>query len=358
MDEDYETRLSEIRKMMGELEDNGGFFFGSPDSSPHINNEEEEKIEDSDDDEDIQCVQNISWTKILREKEKTENLHLLINYFTHNNEERQKEFDYCLLKNILNPFIEKVHIFYNKEKTTLPKFLTIKDQSLKKVASKINDKIVLVETCADWITYSKLLKYAENKLKDKIVCISNLDIFLDHNEEWEELINFFDIDSKQVLCLSRYEFNKDKEPWKDKGFSSILFGHTQDTWIFKGGINVPDTEFELGTFGCDIAFNHRLKEAGYKPINKGTKYKTFHYDTHRGVTSKNNNILIKEEIKNKIRIEGSYPENKGQLILPDYDLIKNVSLDKLVRQLNMDEYDIYHLKCNLLSKQVNINYNK
>ena len=46
MDENYETRLTEIRKMMGELEDNGGFFFGSPESSPRVNHEEEEKIED------------------------------------------------------------------------------------------------------------------------------------------------------------------------------------------------------------------------------------------------------------------------------------------------------------------------
>ena len=119
-----------------------------------------------------------------------------------------------------------------------------------------------------------------------------------------------------------------------------------------------DIDFELGTFGCDIAFSDRVKKAGYKPINRGTYFKTFHCDRHRDVNSKNNNILIKNEIKSGIRIMGQYPEAKGQLILPDYDLIKKISVETLVRQLNMNEYSLYELKCELLSKFVKINYNQ
>jgi hypothetical protein len=348
--DDSDTKLDEIRKMMSELEkssDMSGFMLTSDDENHSISDNE---IEDSEDDEDEEFEYNVLVNKIVKDKEKIEMINLMINYFIHPNEKRQKEFNYCIVKNMLNPYINKIHVFYNKT-ITLPKIF--------KIGSTLSHKFVFVEQDEDWITYETMITYAEEKLQNKIVAITNLDIFLDKNDIWEELISVFENNDKKVYSLSRYEFDqKDNRKWKDQGFEQLLFGHTQDTWIFRGGIKVPDTDFELGTFGCDIAFNERLKKAGYQPINMGTHFKTYHFDRERDVSSKNNNILIKKEIMNDTRIMGTFPEQHGQLILPDYNLIENTSLDTLVRQLNIFGYDLYMLKCELLSKHIKIDYSK
>ena len=345
--DDSDTKLDEIRKMMSELErssDMPSFMFASDDDNSSVS------IEDSEDDEDEEFEQNLFINKVLKSKEKIEMINLMINYFIHPDENRQKEFNYCIIKNMLNPYIDKIHVFYNKS-IILPKIFNIE--------SKLSSKFIFVKQDEDWTTYQTMIEYAKEKLENKIVAITNLDIFLDNNDIWEELISVFENNNKKVYSLSRYEFDKkDNRKWKDQGFGQLLFGHTQDTWIFRGGIEVPDTDFELGTFGCDIAFNERLKRAGYEPVNMGSYFKTYHLDRERDVSSKNNNILVKKEIINGTRIRGKFPEQLGQLILPDYNLIENTSLDTLACQLNISGYKLYMLKCELLSKYINIDYTK
>ena len=214
--DDSDTKLDEIRKMMNELEkssDMPGFMFSSDNEISSVSDEE---IEDSEDDEDEEFERNVLVAKTVKDKEKIEMINLMINYFIHPNEKRQKEFNYCVVKNMLNPYIDKIHVFYKKT-IALPKIFTTE--------TALSHKFVFVEQDEDWTTYQTMITYAEEKLRNKIVAITNLDIFLDKNDIWEELISVFENNAKQVYSLSRYEFDqKDNRKWKDQGFGQLLFG--------------------------------------------------------------------------------------------------------------------------------------
>jgi hypothetical protein len=86
----------------------------------------------------------------------------------------------------------------------------------------------------------------------------------------------------------------------------VLFDRadSQDTWIFKGGVNqVSGADFTMGIAGCDNAIAHLLEQHGYNVINPSRTIKTYH--------------LHLTNIRNYTDISG----NAIQRIQPPYKLI-------------------------------------
>ena len=149
-------------------------------------------------------------------------MHLLINYFKSGHPERQKEYDYCVTKNIMNKNIKHIHVFIeNKRQINVGK----------------TKKIVTVEgfkrtKFSDFFQYSSSLK--------GIIIIANLDIYFD--KTISRLSEF--VSNKQCVALSRHENKKGKWILQDRRDS-------QDVWAFKAPIANIKAKFLMGQRGCD-----------------------------------------------------------------------------------------------------------
>ncbi len=176
----------------------------------------------------------------------------------------------------------------------------------------------------------------------------NLDIFLDPAVGWPALVQI--LQQKIVFCLSRTEFNADGTSFQDPGLLAWAFANSQDAWLFRSPIYVDRCDFGVGTLGCDNAIAHRIKEAGYLPVNAAQQFRIFHYDRARGKTLQNQHEIFRQERKDKGR--STYPEREGQYLLPDVDTIKSV--DQLLQQLKVNDLQRYSAICDVLNKFVKL----
>ena len=160
---------------------------------------------------------------------------LIIQYYNDNNRERQKEYESCLEMNLNNPVIKEIHNIIEKD-TIMP------------IKYKNNIKLKNIEidysktrSIPGRLTFEYVFNYAKEFISlNEIVCICNLDIFLEYSMAWLNIeTDFFNVnsDKKKVLCLSRIDVLK-----KNCITSSYL-----------------KTEFNTDLIGEDIKLNNNLK---------------------------------------------------------------------------------------------------
>lgn len=257
---------------------------------------------------------------------------LFIQYI--NDNRRQDEYDFCVQQNINNPYISNI-ICFHKSNTNIPLFM------------QNNNKIILINCNDNWMTYKDIMIYASKNYINKICCISNLDIFLEHNNIWETTAIYI---NKYILCLSRWEY-KDNKTWKDAKLSQLLYCHSQDAWVFKGGL-IIDCNISIGSYKSNIIFAKHIYDKGIIPINDSSQFKIFHVDNKRNVNNNNHNTVIETELKNGLRQNGNTINdiNSYKYYVPDINGINNITIDQLCSQLKLSDIDKYKLKCELLTK--------
>jgi hypothetical protein len=237
-------------------------------------------------------------------------LNLVIQYYNDSNKKRQKELDICVIKNLNNFYIKKV-INFKENATVVPDII------------KNHPKYYEVDYNKR-LTFEDAIKYSNNNLKNQMIILSNLDIYLDYNCNWNLDIDF-------VLGLSRYELNGKRDP----NFNKIAMANTQDTWIFKSPLNIENCNFEIGSLGCDNAIAERINRSGKFIINCSNIFRTIHVDIIRSQEDKLRNYQ-------KINYQ---PEKEGYYLLPvdsEYDKVKFEPIIK------------YHMMCDILNKYVKI----
>ena len=175
------------------------------------------------------------------------NINLYINYFRHNNIQRQNEFDHCLIKNIKNSFINNILIL-SKEK-----FDIFNDQKI---------KFIQIEKRPTYNYFFKIIN--KNIQKNDINIIANLDIFFDNTLSYVSKIK-----NNECFALTRWDITKEKIKFLNKGCS-------QDTWIFKNKIKKIKGDFYLGRMGCDNKIAYEIQRAKYKIINPSRTIKIYH----------------------------------------------------------------------------------
>jgi hypothetical protein len=178
---------------------------------------------------------------------------LTSDYHISENSERQKEYDFCINKNIKNPDIKKIIYF-------------ITDQEPIHIHNKIEYVKVNVRP-----TYRTFFEYVNNKFPGETIILSNLDIYFDETINIVKEISL----EKKILALTRYELKS--EGWTLFNENSIAKG-CQDTWIFKSPINCADIycDFTLGIPGCDNRIAYEFSSKGYDVINNCLTIKTYH----------------------------------------------------------------------------------
>src|SRR5207248_9609824 len=115
--------------------------------------------------------------------------------------------------------------------------------------------------------------------------------------------------------------------------------------IFLSPIEVSECDFEIGTLGCDNAFAHRVKTAGYLPINACDQHKIYHFDRARGKDTANQLEVHRAERGERFT---RHPEKQGHYYVPNCDQL--TSVDHVIDRLNLAPLNRYEIICDLLSK--------
>jgi hypothetical protein len=191
-----------------------------------------------------------------------EPVNLFVQYFKHNNEERNKEILFCLEKNIENLNIDNIYLL-NETKQLYTE--TIFD----------NKKIIQVQM-GHRMKYSDVFFYVNALNIQGWIIIANADIFLDNTIDSIQNVN---IKSNTIFAQLRYEYTPT---------SSTLFGpraDSQDSWIYHSAWNDRlfrhhrAFAFELGQAGCDNHVAYLFQVLGFNLCNVPTFIKTYHYHT-------------------------------------------------------------------------------
>ena len=228
-------------------------------------------------------------------------MNIIIQYYNDKNPERQKEYDFCLEKNLANPAIKEIHNIIEKD-TIIPE----KFQKCEKLKNKTID-YNKTGSIPGRLTFKYVFEYIKNNIKkDEIICLANLDIFFEHSSDWLKIkSDFFDVDKRdKVMCLSRYEYIDENNNEID---NRQLLGSSYDSWIFLNNLKqIKDCNFAVGNApGCDASIAKRFYDENYMIFNWFEKYKSFHYDICRGylnyiLTDKTDNEAKKALIRGRL----------------------------------------------------------
>jgi len=211
---------------------------------------------------------------------------LIVSFYCDKNENRQKENEYCLKKNLLAGF-DSVKILIEEKDSYL----------CSQIKLSKNQEIFLVKKRP---TFNDFFEFTNS---EQINIICNSDIFFNDLSEIKNI--FREKNSKICLALSRWDVCENGE--------SILFDRvdSQDTWIFYDKVNFRTSiEFTMGLAGCDNRIAYELSEYGYELQNPSKTIKTYHYHL-----SNIRNILDETtgEVKDIYRVPPPY-----KLITPTY----------------------------------------
>ena len=101
------------------------------------------------------------------------------------------------------------------------------------------------------------------------------------------------------MGLLRYNKNEQNEIKQDTNMNGIVFGDSQDTWIFHSNYNIQKNhrkifDFYFGTPGCDNKILYLLKILGFQILNTPKKIITIHHHKSKERSYHNNYNKIKE----------------------------------------------------------------
>jgi hypothetical protein len=260
-------------------------------------------------------------------------LHVIVQYSNHPLPQRAAEYDECVRRNLANPHIAKLHNL-------------VEPQTIVPAEFKSHPKYVQ-QPLPRWMTYRDAFNYANANLAGEIVCLCNLDIFLDPTSPWEATRPI--LEDRIVLCQSRIEFDPPNAPFKDPGFSKMAFANSQDAWLFVPPFEVPDCDFEVGVLGCDNAIADRIHRGGRVPVNLADRYRIFHYDRVRKKTSKNQEEVHASEASRRPQ---RHPEREGQYLVPNFDQVN--SADEIINSLNVTPMERYQVICSVINQLLKI----
>ena len=213
---------------------------------------------------------NIFTLKVGTQKTIPQKLYFITQYYK-SKPKRQREIDFCLQKNIENPFIDKI-ILLNEEKYDIAK-------------SEKVEQIILGKR----LFYDDVIQYIAALPEDVLVVFANADIFLDSSIRY---VWSTSLDNK-FFALLRYDYADGK---------SQIFGpraDSQDTWIVssksvKERVWTDAIHFSFGISGCDNAICVEMLRMKFLVINPSLTIKTHHVHKSEIRTYSKDEIVEKE----------------------------------------------------------------
>lgn len=186
---------------------------------------------------------------------------ILIQNFYYN-KNREKEFSYCLDKNIANKYINIIALVIYENDIISQEYINENYAQY--------DKVDVIFTPYERPTFNELFVIANGYgLKNDQIILANLDIFFDNTLEKLKSSNVLD---ENVICLTRWEFNGNNIS------KYIGWDYSQDVWMWKTPLNTQnmDCDFELGKPGCDNRIAYEFSK-DYNVINPCKTIRANHY---------------------------------------------------------------------------------
>jgi hypothetical protein len=247
---------------------------------------------------------------------------------------------------ILN-VIQKKCIFENIKNKNVKELLVIgKDLEIEfsDIIKEVTDKKIILHEFDNNnnISYKDLLNISENVFNKKIICLVRSDIVLPNQNELEDLDVEFEENKKDIYSMSRVERLVSGHFVKSEKLNKILFSTEQDGWLFKSPLNIDTKMLENIYFYnkySELYFNQILKLNNYIITNNTSKFKIIR-------------ILYDNNINERLLLNSGPQEvNLDDLfLLPDNENINKIPIDKLFQFFNLNEKDLYTLKCELFNK--------
>lgn len=191
--------------------------------------------------------------------------HLLITFYREKDEYRLGEYRACVKRNLKNPFIEKIHVFYeNRAGGEAEEFLIHPRIQIHDFKSPENQGI----------SYGHLIDFASQNLAGKTVIIANTDIYFDCSLR---ALERYDLTNK-VLALTRYDCGA------YKGWNGQLWARhdlSQDSWIFRAPLRKFNADIKMGWLGCDNRLAYEMRRGAINVLNPSLTVKTWHIHKRR-----------------------------------------------------------------------------
>jgi hypothetical protein len=283
---------------------------------------------------------------IINKPEVTPLIDIIIQSYNEKDPDRMNELTLCILQNLENASVKKVYNLFEGDN----------DEHLNKLIK--NHPKYVAKPLAKRLTYDDAFKFANQNLeKNSIVGLLNLDIMLEEKFNSKELSKI--LVENVIIANSRNEMDPNTGSiYLDQIFSKGFHAHTQDAWFFRTPINIKpevDVDFELGFLGCDNAIAHRLKMCNYVLFNMPQRFKVVHVDNIRGKNSDNFKQFHNSQNEKKNIVLNKKPEKNGSALVPNYDAVKNISIDSLIQSLHFDEQKRVLLISHILSENIKVN---
>ena len=241
-------------------------------------------------------------------------LSLYTTYYKDKNPVRQKELEYCLLKNLENVLIDRVCIL-TESRDLLP------FDSAKIRVIKTHNR----PTFKEFVEVSNSM----NSCSD-ISIIANSDIHFDGSLS---LLCEFDMNNT-VLCLNRWDVLANGNL---RLFNSFV---SSDTWVFKGEIKVrTSANYFLGQPACDNRFNYDLFNSNYRILNPAFTIRTWHIHASEIRSYQEASSRIKSVPRPYFFVPLDYTEK---------DSTQRLSIRRIFRQVY--RYNRFHLSRKIFSK--------
>jgi len=196
------------------------------------------------------------------------NFSLLTTLYNEKDTNRRQEYISCLEKNIRDPNIDSIIVFYEKEA----------DNDY--IYRWLQQNTIIIKLIDRKPTFHDLFEYSNRNLRSRKIIISNADIYFDE-EAGLNLLSNFSLTGK-FLVLTRYNkmvhLSKLLNEYPQQTGITIetkdgvlrsqhLNGSSVDSWIFKTPLVLDfKSNYTLGRVSCDSCLNHQLKKSKFVSV--------------------------------------------------------------------------------------------
>ena len=206
-----------------------------------------------------------------------------------------------------------------------------------------NDKMEIVNSGFNdisEITYNYMFDYIMKHYKNKVCILMRSDVYLENQNSLELLP--FHLKNNVFLCISALSINEDGQVSKDEDKMKTFYSMNQDCWIFmpsdtNTGIDFSaEKQVKFNVSKNEIVIN-KILEKKYNLINDTDNFRVM-------------KIVPKGEYIDKLRLEGEVDISCGIKLLPETMVANKVNIENMIRFLELDGFELYKLKADLLER--------
>lgn len=247
----------------------------------------------------------------------------------------------CIFENLKNKYINKVIVIGNKLDERLKDILENNESK-----NLIMEEFLINEEFID-LSFKDIFEIINNKYSNKVFCILRSDIILPNQEGLGDIEIDMEEYDKKIYCISRIERLINGNLIRYDKLNKIFYSSEQDAWIFKSPLNINLELLKNIYFYerfSELELNNLLKINNYNIINDTNKYKILRILTDNNIESRQ--ILNVNSLKRDVNTF---------FLLPDEDSFNKVPIEHLIKIFNLDEQELYNLKCDLFNKYLRKN---